>query len=350
MLQLLCGSFLWLLCSCSLSDVLCLFLTTKSRVWTTCLRLLLESGTARDRTHKLSVAGPTPYHYTPRPKQLSRKYRWMAIEMEVVLSNDTLLCVKRLDFVCLAAWLVVFLCFTLLFWYSCVRCCAHVFVTSMHYECFSLFITSSWLLMPPASSSERLCTIRRPSVPSIDSSSDVVQLVCHSSVAGGRYWSMSAASGQRQCCDPRMIDAGFFLSLWCAMVYILLNSLQMRIKYVILFLNWLKLSNFCSNSILRFLLEYSTSLELSYHMIGWNQYISLLSIHTYYMELKFMQIRISYLDKLMKLNNKILRIIQNQPFCSRVDVYTPSLTCCLWILCILSSYLSWCSNVCFIIS
>jgi len=27
----------------------------------------------------------------------------MAIEMEVVLSNDTLLCVKRLDFVCLAS-------------------------------------------------------------------------------------------------------------------------------------------------------------------------------------------------------------------------------------------------------
>ena len=28
---------------------------------------------------------------------------------------------------------------------------------------------------------------------------------------------------------------------------------------------------------------------------------------------------ISYLDKLMKLNNKILRIIQNQPFCSHVN-------------------------------
>ena len=217
---------------------------------------------------------------------------WQRILTSVIINKQgtfrpfaTPLCVYPPPFLAIhhCAWLVVFLCFTLLFWYSCVRCCAHVFVTSMHYECFSLFITSSWLLMPPASSSERLCTIRRPSVPSIDSSSDVVQLVCHSSVAGGRYWSMSAASGQRQCCDPRMIDAGFFLSLWCAMVYILLNSLQMRIKYVILFLNWLKLSNFCSNSILRFLLEYSTSLELSYHMIGWNQYILLLTIHTYYM-------------------------------------------------------------------
>ena len=58
-------------------------------------------------------------------------------------------------------------------------------------------------------------TVRCPSVrlpvPSIDSSSDV-QLVCRSPGAGGgRYRSISSApelsSGQRQCCDPRRIDA-----------------------------------------------------------------------------------------------------------------------------------------------
>jgi len=62
-------------------------------------------------------------------------------------------------------------------------------------------ISQRYLLTVPASSGKRLCNGTVSvclSVPSMDSNSDVLLLCCSQS---------AAASGQRQCCDPRMIDA-----------------------------------------------------------------------------------------------------------------------------------------------
>jgi len=118
-------------------------------------------------------------------------------------------------------------------------------------------------------------------------------------------------------------------------------------------LNWHVHVDYIFNKLLKFTgIFYKLRAKLSYYWLK-SIYFAFVYPHIsllYGIEI-YANTYISYLHKLMKLNNEILRIIQNQPFRSHMnDLYTEFNLLPLDRLHTQQFPLSLCSNVCFIIS